>query len=369
MSNDHFTLYAWRLSWYSAKVRSYLQYKGIPFNERKPSLYQFKYVIAKHVGDAVVPVVVSPEGEWLQDSTQIIARLEERFPAAPVYPATPLQRLFSDLVEIWADEFWHPTAEHYRFSFPENFPVWREELSTLLPGFPKPIQHALVKHFYQYMLGVTEQVGVVADKLALIERWSEQQLDALEQHFSRLPFLLGGRATLGDFALMGPIFGHLAFDPRSRQVLIEPRPHLAAWLVRMSSRAPADGELLADDQLPQTLQPLLSSLFGELLPYLQLCAQSVRGMGPQAPGDKRFARLGAPVQIPFGAGSLKRMVIPYSLWMLQRVQDRVAQCSERDAVRSREWLQAMGGEGLLGLEFPRLRRLGLHVAAEIATPG
>lgn len=79
MSNDHFTLYAWRLSWYSAKVRSYLQYKGIPFNERKPTLYQFKYVIAKHVGDAVVPVVVSPEGEWLQDSTQIIARLEERF--------------------------------------------------------------------------------------------------------------------------------------------------------------------------------------------------------------------------------------------------------------------------------------------------
>jgi hypothetical protein len=33
-----FILYAWQLSWYSAKVRPYLRFKGIDFVERLPSL-------------------------------------------------------------------------------------------------------------------------------------------------------------------------------------------------------------------------------------------------------------------------------------------------------------------------------------------
>jgi hypothetical protein len=36
-----FTLYTWRVSWYSAKVRSYLQDRGIAFNEVKPSLWLY----------------------------------------------------------------------------------------------------------------------------------------------------------------------------------------------------------------------------------------------------------------------------------------------------------------------------------------
>jgi hypothetical protein len=36
-----FALYAWRVSWYSAKVRSYLQDRGSAFNEVKPSLWLY----------------------------------------------------------------------------------------------------------------------------------------------------------------------------------------------------------------------------------------------------------------------------------------------------------------------------------------
>lgn len=366
MSHAHFTLYAWRVSWYSAKVRSYLQVKGIPFNEQKPSLLTFKHSIPRHCGgDAVVPVVVSPEGDWLQDSSLIIEQLERRYPAAPVLPAGPVQRMFSLLVELWADEYWHPTAEHYRFSFPENFPVWRDELASLLPGFPRFMQHKLVKHFYNYMLSVTGDVGVVPENFGLIERWSETQLDTLDQHFARMPYLLGARASLADFALMGPIHGHLNLDPRSVRVLIEPRPHLHAWLQRMSSRDTAGGDFLDDDQLPDDLQPLLGSLFRELIPYLQQCVQSLPQLAPQSASDPRYPRFGPLVEIPYGDGKIKRIVVPYTLWMLQRLLDEFARLPAADAERVRNWLKQNDAGQLLELQFPRVRRVGLHIAAEI----
>ena len=366
MQSQHFIFYAWRLSWYSGKVRSYLQHKGIPFIEKKPSLLTFKKTIPQHCGgDGAIPVLVSPEGEWLQDSTMIIERLENRFPDDPINPSTPIQCFFSMLVEIWADEYWHPTAEHYRFSFPENFPVWRNELSTLLPGFPRFLQHAVVKHFYKFMLIVTRQVGVEPEKYALIEQWSQTQLDALDKHFESMPYLLGTRASLADFSLMGPINGHLAWDPYSFKKLIEPRKYLHEWIMRMSNKRSIGGDFLGEDQLPDSLQTMLRSLFSDLLPYLEKCAELVDSLPRESATDTRYARLGPYVTIPFGDGELRRVVVPYTLWMVQRVLDYFKNLPEGDAQMVRTWLQRNGGEGLLALQFPRVRRIGLHIAPEI----
>src|SRR3546814_7047902 len=77
--------------------------------------------IPAKTGAMVMPVVVTPEGEWLQDTTHIVDVLEQRFPDAPVLPATPRQRIVAELLEMWADEWWIPAAMHYRWSFPENY--------------------------------------------------------------------------------------------------------------------------------------------------------------------------------------------------------------------------------------------------------
>ncbi len=367
MKAEPFILYAWRLSWYSAKVRSYLQNKGIPYVEKRPTLYTLKRTIPAHcAGAAAVPVVVTPEDEWWQDSTLILDNFERRFPQAAILPDTPVQRLFCLLVELWADEFWHPTAEHYRFSFPQNLPIWRDELSTLLPGFPQFLKQAVVGQFYKFMLEVTRLMGVIPEQTDLIESWSEAQLDALDRHLATLPYLLGSRASLADFSLMGPINGHLAHDPCAIKTLIEPRPHLKAWIARMSTRATEPGVFLPGDQLPETLLPVIRSLFGELLPYLERCASALPSLKTQAPGDPRLERIGPMVDMPFGDGRLKRIVHPYVLWMLQRVQDHCRQLPEHEASQVKSWLAAHGGERLLDLPFARLRRFGLHVAPEVA---
>lgn len=40
-----------------------------------------------------MPVVITPEGEWLQDASIVIQRHDERFPSDPVLPATTRQRI------------------------------------------------------------------------------------------------------------------------------------------------------------------------------------------------------------------------------------------------------------------------------------
>ncbi len=50
---------------YSARVRSYLIKKRIAYVERVPTLWTYNVTIARRFGDAAVPVLITPEGEWI----------------------------------------------------------------------------------------------------------------------------------------------------------------------------------------------------------------------------------------------------------------------------------------------------------------
>src|SRR3546814_13148412 len=86
--------------------------------------------IPAKTGAMVMPVVVTPEGEWLQDTTHIVDVLEQRFPDAPVLPATPRQRIVAELLEMWADEWWIPAAMHYRWSLDRKSVAWGKSVSV-----------------------------------------------------------------------------------------------------------------------------------------------------------------------------------------------------------------------------------------------
>ncbi|HVT36549.1 MAG TPA: glutathione S-transferase N-terminal domain-containing protein, partial [Nevskiaceae bacterium] len=120
MNENFYTLYAWPMSYYSGKSRAYLRYKAVPHAEKPLRIWTFRKVKRK-TGATVMPVVVTPDGDWLQDTSHIMDVLEPRFPRAPVLPATPRQRVAALILEAWGDEFWLPSAMHYRWSFPENF--------------------------------------------------------------------------------------------------------------------------------------------------------------------------------------------------------------------------------------------------------
>jgi glutathione S-transferase len=355
-------LYSMQLSWYSAKVRPYLRYRRLPFDERTPTFREYNVEIKRRVGHAVVPVVITPEGEWLQDSSVILERLDQRFPGEPIIPATPRQRFASYLLELWADEFWLPAGVHARWSFPENYPKWRDELSAAFaPGWPRMLQRVFPLTLRQFMRRVNLQVGATPEQRPLIERWMDRQLDALERHFAVHPWVFGQRPSLADFSLAGPLCGHLCYDEASCERWIRPRPHLHAWSRRMWTGVPeAAGPYIVDDAIPGTLQPALESAVREMTPCLEGTAALIRGLA-NGPGG-HLPRFVGPVSFPYADSTLSRLGIPYTLWMAQRLLGVLRDMPVAEADVVRDWVTTLGGQRLLALELPRLKRVSVHAA-------
>lgn len=360
--------YAWQLSLYSGKTRAYLRYKAIPHLEKPIRLGTFK-TIKQKTGALVMPVVVTPEGEWLQDTSHIIDVLERRFPRAAVVPSTPRQRVAAYLLEAWGDEFWLPSAMHYRWNFAENFTtVFQPEGGdALLPFAPRFIKNRVIATAARQMRSYLPGLGVTPGQHALIERWTLAQLDALDQHFAQHPYLLGSRPSLGDFGLIGPLYAHLGRDPYPARELIAPRPHLHAWVQRMQQpEAPQSGSFLADDAIPETLAPIWQSLFGEFWPQLEATLAAMSQASSALPPGRCFPRQLGDIQIPLAGERFTLAARPYSLWMAQRALDVAAALTAAEQHSVRDWLASVGGARVLALDIrPRLRRQALHVLPEL----
>ena len=102
------------MSPYSVKVRSYFRYKAIPHqwilrNAASQSDYE------KHAKLPIVPLVVTPDGVGIQDSTPIIDQMEKLFPEPPIHPPG-VAGFISALIEEFGDEWGNKWMFHYRWT-------------------------------------------------------------------------------------------------------------------------------------------------------------------------------------------------------------------------------------------------------------
>lgn len=362
-----YILHGWHLSYFAGKTRAYLRYKGVPFIDHEVDAYNLMWKIPRKTGATVMPVLVTPQDEWLQDTKHITEVIEARFPQKPVTPATPRQRIAALLLEAWADEFWMPTAMHYRWSYPENYVLFEADAgNALLPGFPRFLKNRIVAYVASVLRGYLPSVGVVPAQFPVLERWTESMLDALERHFAVLPFLFGGKPSIADFALLGPMYGHLSRDPWPKKHLIGPRPHLKAWVARMNAPATGAGEFHADDAIPPTLQAFFDALFGEFYPMVAGIRDEVAKILPKlSTGSGRLPRALGVIEFPMGQGRFSRAAMPYTLWMMQRVLDSYRGLDAAGRVSVDAWLQAQGAPEAMRFDVgARLQRVGLHVKVE-----
>jgi hypothetical protein len=205
-------------------------------------------------------------------------------------------------------------------------------------------------------------LGIVPGQVEIVAEWTRDMLDVLDRHFAELPFLFGSRPSLGDFGLMGPLYAHLGRDPWSKRELIDPRRHLRAWVDRMNRPQPRSGSFLLDDRIPATLEPVFRAIFREFLPLLEGTLREVKGVPAELRDGRRLPRGLGEVEFPMGTHRYRRTALPYMLWMVQRLQAVHAAMPAEDQARVRAWLQGLGGEGILALDIPALRRVGLRVA-------
>src|SRR5260370_24573174 len=112
---DGYRIIGAEMSPYSVKVRSYFRYKAIPHQWiLRNAASQTEY--EKHARIPIIPLVVTPEGTGIQDSTPIIERIEKLYPEPSIHSDDPVARFISALVEEFGDEWGNKWMFHYRWA-------------------------------------------------------------------------------------------------------------------------------------------------------------------------------------------------------------------------------------------------------------
>ena len=108
-SQQCITLWGTPHSLYTGKIRSYLIKKGISFRERMPAEPAFQQRVVPVVGAVVVPILELADGTIVQDTSDMIDHLEQAFPARPMLPTSPVQRVTALLLDGFGSEAcWPP---------------------------------------------------------------------------------------------------------------------------------------------------------------------------------------------------------------------------------------------------------------------
>ena len=94
--SDTYRIIGSDLSPYSVKVRSYFRYKEIPHEWLQRGRHQEEF--KQYARLPLVPLVVTPALEGLQDSTPIIEAMEKRFPEPALNPQDEAMRFLSALI-------------------------------------------------------------------------------------------------------------------------------------------------------------------------------------------------------------------------------------------------------------------------------
>lgn len=351
-----YLLYATECSLFSGKARAYLRYKRVPFEERLSTLRAYREVIRPRTGKAMIPVLITPDDIVVQDTTDIIDFIEQRFKERSVYPSTPLQRLVSLLVEVYADEWLVMPAMHYRWHFKRHnlLFVLGEFGGTGVPWLPKFLRPLVGVPPALVFGGAYKQVfGITARNEPVIERWTEALFAELDAHFAEHDFLLGGRPSVGDYGLMGPMYAHLYRDPYSGRLMKKVAPNLARWVERMNDPTTKYGDFIADDAIPATLDPVLRRMFEQQVPVLMDTVDLVHRWAADHPG-RRVSRFIGTHRYSMDGVEAERRVMPYGQWMWQRpaLFFQGLPSEEQERIAARLGAGGVGGVDSLRREIP-----------------
>jgi hypothetical protein len=261
---------------------------------------------------------------------------------------------------------------HSRWSYAENYALFEKDAGAqLLPGMPAFLQRLAVEKVAGGLRAMLHNAGVRPAQFAALEQWTCTMLDRLDAHFAAQPYLFGDGPALGDFGLVGTMYGHLGRDPWPAREWVAKRPHLRAWIDRMaqSRSAPQGAEPSIRFQLNSaTLDPVFATIFDEFSPYVaqinaQVKAAIEKARQPQAPPDQLLRRSLDDVQVHTPAGVIARKALPFAVLKAQGVLNTFAAMNAQDQARVRAWAEPLGGAAFLGLDLARLQRSGLRVRA------
>jgi glutathione S-transferase len=273
MRSNAYRVHGMMQSYFTRKMTGYFEYKGIPYVLRRCYGATEKGEAAGFPGG--IPMIETPDGECMWDSTPMMHYLERRHPEPATIPSDPVLRFLCYVVEDAADEWYYRTAVGSRWSFEENHRVGGFELGrdfTVVTPIPCEQAYQLTG---AHVTATLRPLGITPENVQL---WMDEVLRGwlrvFGAHLDQRPFLFGARPSIADFALFGGNSAHFINDPLCRQWTDEDAPSV----VRHTHQLIQPEDLTYGDwddarQIPDTLIAVLRELGRMYLPWVsRACA-------------------------------------------------------------------------------------------------
>ncbi|GAB7345556.1 hypothetical protein MBLNU457_3866t1 [Dothideomycetes sp. NU457] len=391
-----YTLIGNELSLYTGKARTYMRWKGIPFNMMLPSEEIFKTIILPHAGIAMIPVLLIHDDDsnpqrfrTIQDTKEIMDFFEETYvPGAriidllptlmqhSIIPRDPNHAFAAHLFELVADEWLVTQAMYWRWYRP-HLAKQRTFLATEFGnarGGVNPLkdQLAIGEKAMQRFAGFTPGLGV-SDKTSPALEWQFRELLRLMQrHFDDFPFLLGNTISVADFAFWGPFGPHLGRDPVPSYIIKTEAPAVWEWIERVDGGYRWAGHRMAsghesnatygtskphaprleETEVPKTSTDILKFLLEDYAPMLLMTVdrtiQYIEQKGgrrttlPRSLGEDDYT-------LAFDSEKVKgtRRISTHAVWELDRMLARSLSNSTQQE-KQMLWLKSACGDGIAG---------------------
>jgi glutathione S-transferase len=279
--SDRYRIFGSELSPYSVKVRSYFRYKKIAHEwviRSAAVMDEFR----RYAKLPLIPLVVTPDDQGLQDSTPILERMETLYPALSIQPPDPALRFLSALIEEYGDEWGNKPMFHYRWFYEPDQESAAERIARdNMPDLDAPTLASVAGSIRERMVPRLSFVGSSPVTRETIEESFMRQLAILERHLAKRPYLLGARPAFADFGVFPQLY-QCSTDPTPGALLRGAAPRVLAWIGRMLDPVPA-GDFEPWAALAPTLHPLLAEEIGAL--FLPWSAANARAIGA---GAKEF---------------------------------------------------------------------------------
>jgi glutathione S-transferase len=278
--SSEYRIFGAEMSPYSVKVRAYFRYKGIPHQwlSRRANEEDFQ----KYARLPIVPLVVTPDGTGIQDSTPIMEKLEADFPEPSIHPEDPDLNFLSALIEEYGDEWGNKLMFHHRW-FGEA-----DQLATAhvlaRGGMPDASWEEVDKaasSVRERMVSRVHFTGSSPENAPLISGYLDQLLKILKLHLVDRKYLFGARPAFADFGLGLQVY-EMALDPTAGAIIRARAPEVLAWAYRMTEPR-NDGPFENWKSLKLTLEPLLRDAGEFFLPWSTANAKALEA------GDESFS--------------------------------------------------------------------------------
>ncbi len=268
---------------YSHKVMTYMNYKGIPYKRMEADMISMGGEVKTLVGQSIIPVILTPDEQVMQDSTPILEHFEKTYPQKSTIPTDNRLAFIMWLLEEFSDEYMPRIHMHTRWGNEQNNRTMGHRIARGFTfGNPSMTSQNLGPVISNRQEGFNKHLGLSDPSIK--PNMDQQILDLLailEEHFTHQQFLLGFKPSMADFALYGPLKIHLFNDPQSNEIMEVNAPRTCRWMdtimdlgdTRGCAGQTEFGEWINLDQgMPASLNALLGFVAKTYMPFAKACA-------------------------------------------------------------------------------------------------